>query len=486
MTAPLRCLRRLPLLLALAAPAAAAPPEPGVCPSVQPPEQASEDFADATSLPIVEGGFVGLDAIWRLALLIPNEVWAHREIFFYEGMRMQIGECHRRYHMPKWWTEATERYAGRAKVDAKGNLEDYVAGVPFPPETLDPDDPQAGVKWAWNLEMRYRGAGPHGQFGIVDMPGRVGRPERYYGTFFLIRTRNRADLASADYELREADDYLWVAGGRFTEPTNARHLAWRQMRPKKALDKYKESDRTYVYVPEMRKSRRSSTAWVDGVFMPRYRVAGMAAGGGSIPIGDGAGVGGMQGIQPTGAQSTTATEHLRRGFVGLSLRPNAYVWEYLGERDVLAPLNTNKIGYPIDRERNWGPAGISPASDRWDLRRAVVIQGTAREIHEGVAQVILYVDWQTQQPLFYIARRQNGLLLDVGILVHRYSGDDPAYPPWPDGTRADVFDPVAATFFSLADGRTGWRRESYDVVSVPVSADEIRSMVSVAELDRGH
>jgi len=103
-----------------------------------------------------------------------------------------------------------------------------------------------------------------------------------------------------------------------------------------------------------------------------------------------------------------------------------------------------------------------------------------------VAQVTLYVDYQTQQPLYYISRREDGLLVDVGILVHRWSGDLPAYPIWPTGARALVFDPVAATFYAATEGGTGWRRESYDVLSIPQSEEERRRMTSVAELERGH
>ena len=40
------------------------------------------------------------------------------------------------------------------------------------------------------------------------------------------------------------------------------------------------------------------------------------------------------------------SENVRRGFEGLSLRPNAYVWRLLGHAEVLAPLNGSESGYP--------------------------------------------------------------------------------------------------------------------------------------------
>ena len=71
----------------------------------------------------------------------------------------------------------------------------------------------------------------------------------------------------------------------------------------------------------------------------------------------------------------------------------------------------------------------------------------------------------------------------MGILVHRFSGDLPGYPAWPDGEPARVFDPVAAVFFDESDG-SGWRRESYDVRSMPLAPDEMRHRTSSDFLQR--
>ena len=44
-----------------------------------------------------------------------------------------------------------------ASLDADGNLRGHIAGQPFPPDAMTPDDPQNGARWAWNLEYRWRG-----------------------------------------------------------------------------------------------------------------------------------------------------------------------------------------------------------------------------------------------------------------------------------------------------------------------------------------
>jgi Protein of unknown function (DUF1329) len=451
-------------------PTLAAPPSAGV--------------EDAMAAPLHEGSAIGYSDLLALKDLFPPEVWKYRDIFFHEGMRMEIGGCHRRYPLSAWYTEASQRYAGRARVDDDGNLRDYTAGVPFAPDSIDPKRADAGVRWAWNFEQRYTGAGPVGSFRLLDLPSRVGTPETYKGTFFLLRTAHRADLASSEYRVPEAKDRDWVGGGEFEEPFNARFLAWRQLRPTKTERRYQEPDDTFVYVPTMRKVRRAAASWVDGFYTPRYAASGVDGGGGGVPFGAGE-FGPTGAINPTAGNSIATTDHVRRGFVGLSLRPNAYDWTYVGERAVLAPLNGVRPGYPESPDRNYGPSGLSVGSDRWDVRWAVVIQGRARRVIEDVGFVTLYIDYQTQQPLYLITHRPNRLLLEVGILVHRYSGDLPRYATFPDGGQANVFDPVAAVFYEVREGGSGWRRESYDVRSVPVDPNRLRQMTSTDDLLRG-
>jgi hypothetical protein len=119
------------------------------------------------------------------------------------------------------------------------------------------------------------------------------------------------------------------------------------------------------------------------------------------------------------------------------------------------------------------------------VRWAVVIEGRAKQVVDNVGYVRLWIDWQTGQPLYYMSERPNRGALDIGILVHRWSGDRPDYPDWPGIGRVSVFDPVAAVFLDLGSGRSGWRRESYDLVSVPVDGKQLRKMAGVDALSQG-
>ncbi len=485
----LAALASLPLMLAplaLAATARGGPPAEGRCPTVGGVPRGGP-ASDAAPTRLRQGMVIRQENLLLLRRLLPKEVWQHRHAFFHRGMAMTLAACHRRYPVPSFYDQATARHAGQPQLDSEGNLENYTAGLPFPPESFDIEAPDAGVRWAWNLALRWRGSGPWGRFRIVDMPSRVGKILTYEGRYFYYQTRGRSDLAAHGYAVAQADGNLFVAGGRFLEPLDARHLAWRQMRPKESLERYQKTDETFVYVPTMRKVRRAATSWVDGMYVPRYRVAG-DAGGGGLPIGAGGadyGLGGVTGaINPTSAISVHQTENLPRGFQTLTLRPNAYVWRVKGEQEVLAPINARSEGYPHHPERNFGPSGLSVASDNWDVRWAVVLEGRALDRSRDFQRIVLYVDWQTQQPLYMITKASLARILDVGIAVHRFSDDVINYPGWPDGERAQVFDPVAEVFYRVADD-SGWRRETYDTRSIPPDERIRRRFTSTDFLVRG-
>jgi len=105
---------------------------------------------------------------------------------------------------------------------------------------------------------------------------------------------------------------------------------------------------------------------------------------------------------------------------------------------------------------------------------------------QPVRTLEIFLDYQTQQPLYWITRGHRRRVLDIGILVHRFSGDIADYPTWPGSRPAHVFEPVAAVFFNSFDGAGGWRRESYDLRSLPFSKGELRAMTSADDLGKGH
>ncbi len=436
--------------------------------------------ADAPPAPFTKGKTYSVEELELLRAFLPSFIWEYRERFFYEGMRLEIGDCFADYSPPAFFQSATARHTGAAKLTSQGGLEGYEAGLPFPPENIVPEGESAGLEWAWNFELRYQGAGFWGRFRTTDMVGRAGRGEPFLGEIFKAQTAFRADRADDGYRAPGARGKHWVAGGLLSEPFDARHYAWRQYRDVAHMTEPSRTDDVHAYLPDFRRVRRVSGADVEGIYMPSFSVGVVKPT--VLATGEGAtGVGGA------GAASTITTK--RSGFEGLELRPLLHEFRLLGVQDVLTPINARTPSYPADAEREFGPWGLSFASDRWDLRRAVVLEGRARKTTGGdaVARFVMYVDAQTLAPLYYASWEGRGQQLDVGMHVGRWSEEREGYPGWPGAKELPVrsIDSVGAAWAHvLEDG--GWRRESWEIVSTPPKDSVLKRALSVGNLARQH
>ena len=173
----------------------------------------------------------------------------------------------------------------------------------------------------------------------------------------------------------------------------------------------------------------------------------------------------------------------------LELRPILYEYSVLGVQDLLAPINAGKPAYPEDELRTFGPYGLSWASDRWDVRRSLAIQGVLREAigEEGaIARMRLWVDLQTLHPLYYVSYDAKGELIDVGYFVGRWSEDREGYPRWPDDPDRPVrvIDSVGAGFANLRL-KGSWRRESWTLVAIPDSEKAVQRALSIRMIQGG-
>lgn len=473
-----------------AEPAASTPwglPPEGRC---DPPEglRVDGDEDAAASFPFQPGASVALPQLETLRRFLPVPLWTYRERFFYEGMRLEIGPCYRDYAPPAFFSDATTRHADRATLTSDGGLDGWVAGLAFAPSRIDPADPQAGAKWAWNAATRYQAAGFRGPFRIVDLLGRVGRAEAFEGEIFRIQVAHRADLADTGYATSFAKGNWWVAGGKFFEPFNAREYAWRQYRHDDSLREAARTDDLHAYLPGYRRVRRISSTNIEGLYMPSFSVGvvqatQLAVGGGPGSSGAGGGLV-ASGIGADGGTLQTK----RNGFEGLELRPLLWDWKVIGVQDLLAPINTAAAMYPVEKEREFGPWGLSFASDRWELRRVLVLEGSikGKPGDRGEARTTWYFDLQTLVPLYYIAYDAKDEPIDIGVFAGRWSEDRPDYPKWPDDPARPVrvIDSMGAAFANLAEDGS-WRRESWGLVGTPPSDRELARLQSTANLSKG-
>ncbi|MFI5314862.1 MAG: DUF1329 domain-containing protein [Myxococcota bacterium] len=419
------------------------------------------------------GERIQIKDLGRLVGWLPDEVWERRDQFFFEGMDLEIGPCYRRFPVPAYFAEATAAGAGHAKLDDAGNLLEFSgAGMPFASESLDEAAADLPLRLAWDYRYRYQAAGFRGDFRITQITKGGRDLEQYSGSFFFLPLHG-VPGGSDDPKQR------FAAGGAFDKPETARGLAWRQYQPTSVERDYTVTDEVFVYLPDERKVRRAPPQSAEGVYLPSFtRARSVGNVGFSLPEAQATDV---------GNPAIAATEPLRKGFVGLLIRPNAYTWTLGGAKDVLAPANVRASGYPPDPSRNFGPSGLSLASDRWDLRRALVLEGQRKSSEGEVASISLWIDALTFQPLYWISRRSNGAIYEVGIFAHRFSADDRVSAQWKgNGAGFGVMIPVAQSFTVAGEGG-GWRREAYILASEPPSGAEAAGYLSVQGLQRkGH
>ncbi|MBW2416825.1 MAG: DUF1329 domain-containing protein [Deltaproteobacteria bacterium] len=440
---------------------------------------------DAPPVAFEPGDRIDIEHAPVLRNYLPPEIWEHRDRFFFEGMTLEVGPCFRDYSPPAFFGEATEKFRGRAKLLGNGGLAGHTAGLPFAPDAIDPADARAGQRWAWNVQARYRAGGFRGRFRISDLIGRVGVAEPFEGEIFQNQLAHRADRAKDGYRVPDTGTRAWIAGGRFFTPFRAREFAWLQYRDVENAQDPGLSDDLHLYLPTLRKVRRAPAHGVEGLFMPGFAVGvEVVASSAAVGIGN---VGGLGDVGAGGVPNSI--EPKRSGFEMLEMRPLLYEYQVLGVQDLLAPLNSTSPAYPEEELRSFGPHGLSWASDRWDLRRALVLEGTRREATDTpgeLAKLRLWVDLQTLYPLYYVSYDRRGEQIDVGYFAGRWSGDRDDYPEWPGAPdrKARVIDPVGAGFANLRL-RGSWRRESWNVVSTPQTDKQTRRSLSIRSLQKG-
>jgi hypothetical protein len=476
--------RTLVALVSLCARGAAAdpwalPPE-GSCESAVVGDS-SAPLEDVAPAPLAPGSVIDAESARRLRGWLPEAIWAERERFLYEGMALEIGPCFRDYAPPAHFAAATERFRGRATLLDDGGLAGHVAGLPFAPDAIDPADPRAGERWAWDAVSRWQAGGFRGRFRVVDLVGRIGRAEPFEGEIWKLELAHRADREADGWRVPGTEPFRWVVGGRFRMPQNARDFAWLQFRDVASASEPARSDDLHAWMPSLRKVRRLPAHGIEGIFVPTFSV------GVSIQQTSSAAVEGGASIGTIDAGATPdSLEPKRSGFEGLELRPQRWRFRVARVQDVLAPLNAAKPAYPAEPDRDFGPYGLSWASDRWDLRRALLLEGTLRETDatSEVSRLSLWLDLQTLHPLYWVSYDARREPIDVGYFVGRWSEDRPDYPRGTGGEPARVIDSVGEAFANLKL-KGSWRRESWDLVSAPEPDKDVRRALSINNLNKG-
>lgn len=257
----------------------------------------------------------------------------------------------------KVYIEATRRHAEQVKIGADGELEDYVAGLPFP--VLDPSDPQAGLKAAWNV--RHRDFGDVMQvwntFRLVTESGSVEREiENYYVVAYGMH-RPRRDGVNPN--MWESDGVLYKEFYHILAPfdlKNSMSLKLRYMR-----DRY--NDDNWLYSPASRKIRKIILKQDEASYDSGF---------------------------------------LNEDFLGYWGYIRACQWRLLGFRRLLAPIGAKTASTTFGGRGNWYPV------DPWELRDMVVLECAPTASGHLYSKRVLYIDTQTFVPVYVLFYDQDG------------------------------------------------------------------------------
>jgi hypothetical protein len=403
-----------------------------------------------------EGDVITFKDIDKLKNFLPKEVWDNRDFFFYEGMALEIGPFERDYSPAQVYKDATEKYKGQAKLGPDGSLENYTAGQPFPIDAIDcKGDPDAGVKVMWDFHYRWAPVSGVSSFYYSYWDRGEELPLYYEGTGGGAQLSHRPEPSSLTDggDLFRGENRTGVGGAEVTGPFDARNimlLTYRYKDSDKPLAQARNDD-TWVYVPTLRRVRRISTAQrTDAISGTDFTLDDLFSFNGIVP---------------------------------------QYDWKCIGEVEILAPMNTKVKGYPYVKGQNFGPYGLSFASDRWDLRHAIHVRMIPKNSDHPYHHKDIWIDKQTLQPLYSAAYDQKQELWKLIYHNKRWSGDESLtgkwFEPWDEVAEPRIDAVVSDTIINVQTG-TGNRIEFWDASGKSLgNKARIRRYIDVGRLTRG-
>lgn len=418
---------------------------------------ASAESPDAaTAVPFREGDVIGFDQIDKLKDYFPATFWDNRRFFFYEGMKLEIGPFQRNYAPAPEYIAATKRFANQVKLGPSSSLQGYVAGMAFDPDSINCEgDVEAGAKVIWNYMTQWEGSGSAVSFYYSYWDRGERMPLFYEGESRGVKLASRVEKEYLDGPYKgdvfPNENRLSAFGVEVTAPFDNRGTLVLSYRYKSSMNppgSIKDDD-MWVYVPSLRRVRRISMAQrTDAISGTDFTLDDINSFGGLVP---------------------------------------EYDWKCLGEKDILAPVNTKRLGYPYNKDLDFGPYGLSFASDRWELRRAVGVRFFPKREDHPYHHKDIFLDKQTLKSLYSFAYDRKNELWKIMMHNGRWSEEDSKYyPGWEGVASPRDLTAVADVIVNVQTG-TGNRIEFYDHNGVPMkNKAKIRYYIDVGRLTKGH
>ncbi len=274
---------------------------------------------------------------------------------------------------------ATIDHARDVSLDAAGNLAHYQAGLPFP--LLDPADPSAGLKAAWNA--RYADTGDAVQ-RLESLQLRNNTGEYEYGFSFFYARRSGMHRAKPERNIVQ-----WGEEGIFYKEF------MQVLHPVPSLTIHPQLGLVHLRYWHDQDTRPVSQWYITG-YHSIHRLLTLV-------------------YNPEA--SAWRFPVLYEDFVGGSL--HAYQWRLLGTQVALVPgfvqgtaplLGGLRAGYPLDP---------------WELRTVYIIEAVPRRAEHPYRRKVFFFDQQTFAPLYVLIYDHQGNHWRTGFFC--YARPD-AYP----------------------------------------------------------
>ena len=290
-------------------------------------------------------------------------------------------------------TATTQQYLGVA-LNGGSKIDHYTGGRPFP--IIDPTDPRAGEKAAWNfryrdvpdtMEMRGLMDGVTNT-GVVDRSG-MGRMRVRYGMDRVGDETNDPQWEARGVRIKASFEALTPSDIE----GNIRITTYFADEAQPSVD--------LAYSPQQRRTRKGYVNMLTRM------------GGGRFDL--------LQEEQPPFF------------FIGYL---HDYNWLHKGEQTMLMPGFLQAGQLTFGGKNDWYP------SVPWELRRVIVLESTPKGSHP-YSKRIFYLDAQTYTPYCVLAYDPQGDFVRLTLIVH----GNPDFVPGSNGIRLPV--PMGATWVNF-------------------------------------
>ena len=286
---------------------------------------------------------------------------------------------------------AGNKYADQVKILPDGSLEGYKGGFPFP--KIDLDDPQAGVKIAWNMYRRWWGddkvycRGQNGEYSGRKNPQ---APDFAMARRWCVDRSGHlllSDLGSWEVrptcrvtlpDVKGYEDFEYI---RMTRVTSPRDVAGTASIEKRFWDPKKEDD-FYLYIPSIRRVRRL----------------------------------------PTNARSSTRApaDYSWDDVGGFSGKLQRFKWKLIDKRKMLAFRM-----FTVPAAHNIKKFKAMPVSETWSLHDGVIIEMIPKDPKYTIRRKTYWVDLDSWMIIFWEAFDRKGeLWRSFGMHNARYWSRD--------------------------------------------------------------